>query len=34
VFFKHEDDGTAPNSARRLLQVMAAPAERPEGAAL
>jgi uncharacterized protein YecE (DUF72 family) len=26
VFFKHEDDGTAPVFARRLLQVMGAPA--------
>ena len=26
VFFKHEDDGTAPQFALRLLQVMGAPA--------
>ena len=26
VFFKHEDDGTAPQFARRLMQVMGAPA--------
>jgi uncharacterized protein YecE (DUF72 family) len=26
VFFKHEDDGTAPQFARRLMEVMGAPA--------
>ena len=27
VFFKHEDDGTAPTFALRLMRVMGAPAE-------
>jgi hypothetical protein len=34
VFFKHEDDGTAPQFALRLMQVVGAPRMRPEGATL
>jgi uncharacterized protein YecE (DUF72 family) len=32
VFFKHEDDGTAPKFALRLMQVMGEQAAPPEGA--